>query len=136
MKRTLCLVAATLMLIMSGCARGQEVFVTPASTPTLPVISQSPVETYEPQNPDLLFAPPDEDVRGVPYIDAAELESGGSMSWSIDWEPWQDTYENYMDLLLPQAWQRTLTMQDICARYYDDNSSYDSERSDQRLYLC
>lgn len=135
MKRTLCLVAATLMLIMSGCARGQEVFVTPASTPTLPVISQSPVETYEPQNPDLLFAPPDEDVRGVPYIDAAELESGGSMSWSIDWEPWQDTYENYMDLLLPQAWQRTLTMQDICARYYDDNSSYDSERFDtEKLY--
>lgn len=114
MKRTLCLVAATLMLIISGCARRQEVFKTPASTTALPVISQSSLETYEPQeprSPDMLFAPPDEDVRGVPYIDAAELESGGSLSWSIDWEPWQDTYENYMDLLLPQAWHRAITMQ-------------------------
>lgn len=118
MKRTLWLITVILILIMSGCNRGQDVFVTPASTPALPVMSQAPVETHEPQNPDLLFAQPDADVCGVPYIDAAELESGGPLSWSLDWEPWQDTYENYIDLLLPQAWQRALTMQDICARYY------------------
>lgn len=135
MKRTLCLIAATLVLIMSGCTKGQDVFVTPASTLTPPVFSQSPTEACEPKNQDLLFAQPDTDVRGVAYIDAAQLESGGVMPWPIDWEPWQDTYENYTNLLLPQAWYRALTMQDICARYYVDHVSYDFERfNTEKLY--
>ena len=66
------------------------------------------------------------DPLGVPY--RVENSLPAVPEWQSGWRPWATDFESHLKLILPQAWERPLTYQDLCAPYLHNNHDWAASR--------